>query len=87
MNRFVWDLRYSIAAAAGEADDENGMAAQGPQVLPGMYQVRLTVAGKQYTQPLKVMLDPRSAATPADLVPATGSRIESRAPDGKDACS
>ena len=67
MNRFVWDLRYSIAAAAGEADDEYGMAAQGPQVLPGMYQVRLTVAGKQYTQPLKVVLDPRSAGTPADL--------------------
>ncbi|HLK22151.1 MAG TPA: hypothetical protein VKT81_24555 [Bryobacteraceae bacterium] len=67
MNRFVWDLRYSIAAAAGEADDENGMAAQGPQVLPGMYQVRLNVAGQQYTQPLKVVLDPRSSGTPSDL--------------------
>jgi photosystem II stability/assembly factor-like uncharacterized protein len=67
MNRFVWDLRYSIAAAAGEADDEYGMAAQGPQVLPGTYQVRLTVAGKQYSEPLIVVLDPRSTGTPADL--------------------
>ena len=67
MNRFVWDLRYSIAAAAGEADDEYGMAAQGPQVLPGTYQVRLTVAGQQYSEPLKVLLDPRSSGTPADL--------------------
>ncbi len=50
MNRFVWDLRYSIAAAAGEADDENGMAAQGPQVLPGMYQVRLSVGGSSSTR-------------------------------------
>jgi photosystem II stability/assembly factor-like uncharacterized protein len=67
MNRFVWDLRYSIAAAAGEADDEYGMAALGPQVLPGTYQVRLTVAGQHYSEPLKVVLDPRSAGSPTDL--------------------
>jgi hypothetical protein len=36
-------------------------------VLPGPYQARLTVAGRSYTQPLKVALDPRSAATAADL--------------------
>jgi hypothetical protein len=35
--------------------------------LPGIYRVRLTVAGQQYTQPLKVTLDPRSTATPIDL--------------------
>ena len=67
MNRFVWDLRYSLEAAAGEVDDEYGMAAGGPQVLPGTYQVRLTVEGQHYTQPLKVVLDPRSTGTPADL--------------------
>ena len=58
MNRFVWDLRYGLAA---EGD------ARGPQVLPGTYQVRLTVSGKAYTQPVVVSLDPRSTATPADL--------------------
>ena len=67
MNRFVWDLRYSIASAGGAVDPETGQAARGPQVIPGMYQVRLTVAGQHYSQPLKVVLDPRSTATPLDL--------------------
>jgi photosystem II stability/assembly factor-like uncharacterized protein len=66
MNRFVWDLRYS-AASGGTGDPESGQAARGPQALPGTYQARLTVAGQRFTQPLKVVLDPRSSATPADL--------------------
>jgi photosystem II stability/assembly factor-like uncharacterized protein len=65
LNRFVWDLRWT--AGGGGADSETGQAARGRQVLPGMYRVRLTAAGKQYTQPLKVVLDPRSSATPTDL--------------------
>jgi hypothetical protein len=55
MNRFVWDLRYACGTATG------------PQVLPGMYQVRLTVGGRAYSQPVRVVPDPRSAASPADL--------------------
>jgi len=51
LNRFVWDLRWTA----------------GPRVLPGMYNVRLAAGGQRYTQPLKVVLDPRSSATPADL--------------------
>jgi len=35
--------------------------------LPGTYQVRLTAAGRSYTQPLKVILDPRSTASSAEL--------------------
>ena len=66
MNRFVWDLCYS-AASGGTGDPESGQAARGPQALPGTYQVRLTVAGQRFTQPLKVALDPRSTATSADL--------------------
>ena len=65
-NRFVWDLRYpppeaerygySIAAIAGQ-----GTVAEpeGPLVLPGEYQVKLTVGGRSLTQPLRVELDPR----------------------------
>lgn len=64
MNRFVWDLRYADTA---EGESQPGQAARGPQVLPGTYQVKLTVAGKSYTQPLKVVLDPRSTATTLDL--------------------
>jgi len=55
MNRFVWDLRYAAPETAG------------PQVSPGVYQVRLSVAGRTYSQPLTVALDPRSTASPADL--------------------
>ncbi len=55
MHRFVWDLRY---AAPG---------AEGPQVLPGTYQLRLTVAGRTYPQSLEVALDPRSPASREDL--------------------
>jgi photosystem II stability/assembly factor-like uncharacterized protein len=66
MNRFVWDLRYATASGA-TGDPENAQGARGPQALPGAYQVRLTVAGQHFTQPLKIILDPRSTATPADL--------------------
>jgi hypothetical protein len=63
MNRFAWDLRY------GGPGEESAM--EGPQVLPGNYTVRLTAAGpsstQRYTQPLKVTLDPRSTAAPAEL--------------------
>jgi hypothetical protein len=40
---------------------------QGPMVLPGRYEVRLTVAGQEYRQPITVKLDPRLKATMADL--------------------
>jgi len=66
MNRFVWDLRYSTASGS-TGDPENAQAPRGPQVLPGAYQARLTVAGQHFTRPLKIVLDPRSGATPADL--------------------
>jgi photosystem II stability/assembly factor-like uncharacterized protein len=66
MNRLVWDLRY---AATGTEDPESalGRPVAGPLVLPGTYTVRLNVGGRTYTQPLKVTLDPRSSATPAEL--------------------
>ncbi|HTA69940.1 MAG TPA: hypothetical protein VK776_16745 [Bryobacteraceae bacterium] len=66
MNRFVWDLRYATASGA-TGDPENAQAARGPQALPGAYQARLTVAGQHFSQPLKIVLDPRSVATPSDL--------------------
>jgi hypothetical protein len=55
MNRFVWDLRYAAPGTAG------------PQVLPGTYQVRLTIGGHVYSQQLEVTLDPRSGASREDL--------------------
>jgi hypothetical protein len=40
---------------------------EGPQVLPGTYQVRLTVDGKTMTQKVSVTLDPRVKASTDDL--------------------
>ena len=68
LNRFVWDLRYpppplpaegrnyGIAVVAGQGTVAEP---QGPLVLPGEYQVRLSVGGQAYTQRLRVELDPR----------------------------
>jgi len=74
MNRFVWDLRYerpqalrygySIAAAYGE---DAIMVPEGPLVSPGTYQVRLTVAGRSYTAPIEVKMDPRVKVAPLAL--------------------
>ena len=75
MHRFVWDLhypvppvpkesqQYPIAAVAGNTPT----APQGPWVLPGVYTVRLTAAGKSLTQSLTVKMDPRVKTGAADL--------------------
>ena len=57
--RFAWDLRYGGAAGAA-----------GPLVVPGTYQVRLSVGEWTQSRPLEVRIDPRVAAegvTQADL--------------------
>jgi hypothetical protein len=41
--------------------------ASSPWVMPGNYTVKLTVAGKTYTQPLVVKMDPRVKTLTADL--------------------
>ncbi len=71
MNRFLWDLRYGLEetgeAQAGGGGGGFGGVARGPFVMPGVYRVRLTVAGRSFTQPLTVKLDPRSTATALDI--------------------
>ncbi len=74
MNRFVWDLRYerppalrygySISIAYGE---DAIMVPEGPLVSPGSYQVKLTVAGRSYTAPIEVKMDPRVKVAPLAL--------------------
>jgi photosystem II stability/assembly factor-like uncharacterized protein len=66
MNRFVWDLRYPKPPAlfyeySIRADPEADTPAEpeGPLVLPGVYQVTLTAAGRSCTEPLTVKQDPR----------------------------
>jgi photosystem II stability/assembly factor-like uncharacterized protein len=62
MHRFLWDLGWKASIAAIDDEDE-GRAPDGPKVVPGTYQVRLTVDGQVQNQSLKVVMDPRSAAT------------------------
>lgn len=73
MHRFVWDLHYPfpgalshdypISAIYGDTPREP----RGPVALPGQYTVKLTVAGKSYSQPLAIKMDPRIKTPPTGL--------------------
>ena len=86
LNRFIWDLR------AADATDFEGLVlwfanVRGPVVPPGRYSVRLSAAGETLTAPFSVLKDPRSSATPADLVEqyALASAIRDRTSMAHDA--
>ena len=73
MNRVNWDLRYNPPPAF-QHDLENQMnmvagtttpGPHGPQVIPGVYTLKLTVDGKVYTRHVTVMNDPRVGQSPA----------------------
>ncbi len=66
MNRFPWDLRYEDPVKTPGAF-YSGEGPRGPKVLPGDYQMKLTVAGKSQTAPLHIVMDPRVNATPEAL--------------------
>jgi photosystem II stability/assembly factor-like uncharacterized protein len=67
-HRFVWDLRtpppaslrheYPISAIVHDTP----RLPVGPAVMPGMYTVKLDVAGQSFTQPLEIKMDPRITA-------------------------
>jgi photosystem II stability/assembly factor-like uncharacterized protein len=72
-HRFVWDLHYPRPDAL---DSEFPISAiyhdtpkypLGAWAMPGHYTAKLTVAGKSYTQPFVVRMDPRIHAAHADL--------------------
>lgn len=63
MHRFVWNLAWGSSGGPDADEDSEYRNPSGPKVVPGIYQVRLTVDGKTQEQALKVTMDPRSAAT------------------------
>jgi hypothetical protein len=66
LNRFAWDLRYEPPAKIpGQVFGD--WRAEGPWVLPGSYQVKLTLAGKSLTTSLEVKVDPRVSVAEGDL--------------------
>ncbi|HZZ16613.1 MAG TPA: hypothetical protein VFE08_11700, partial [Candidatus Sulfotelmatobacter sp.] len=66
LNRFIWNLRYEDSTKVPGAILWGG-SNSGPAAVPGNYQVRLTVRGKSYTQPLEIKEDPRLKVEQADL--------------------
>ena len=68
MHRFVWNLTWGSSGGPIADDEAEFRNPSGPKAVPGIYQVRLTVDGQVQTQPLQVVMDPRSAATPQVLL-------------------
>jgi len=66
LNRFAWDLRYEIPTKipGGVYGDYKP---EGPWALPGHYQVKLTVGGKEQTASFELKIDPRVNTSAADL--------------------
>ncbi len=73
LNRVNWDLRTDDPPAFSHSFEINANpgltppSPEGPLVPPGVYTVRLSAAGKSYTQPVTVVNDPRSPATVTDV--------------------
>jgi photosystem II stability/assembly factor-like uncharacterized protein len=66
LNRFAWDLRCEPPVKIPRAVYDL-VEPIGPFVLPGIYQVRLTVGGKQQTVSFEVKMDPRVSTSSDDL--------------------
>ena len=60
-------LRFSTPIPISALYERTHAEPQGPFVVPGKYEVRLTVDGKTYKQPLIVEMDPRVKVTQAEL--------------------
>ncbi len=67
MHRFVWNLAWGSSGGPDADEDSEYRNPSGPKAVPGIYQVRLTVDAKTQEQALKIIMDPRSAATPEVL--------------------
>ncbi|HXY23804.1 MAG TPA: hypothetical protein VEI73_04090 [Candidatus Acidoferrum sp.] len=66
LNRFVWNMRSEAPATVPGAISWGGRPT-GPLVVPGTYQVKLTVGGKSYTATAEIQKDPRVNVSQADL--------------------
>jgi len=67
MHRFVWGLTWGSSGGPIADEEVEFRNPSGPKVVPGTYQVRLTVDGLVQDQSLQVLMDPRSSATPEVL--------------------
>jgi photosystem II stability/assembly factor-like uncharacterized protein len=66
LNTFVWNMRYPDASTFENIIMWAG-GTNGPAAVPGTYTVRMHVNGTTESQSFKLVKDPRSKATQADL--------------------
>ena len=73
LHRFVWDTHYPPVPGIkpeypiAAIPHNTAPAPTSPWVMPGKYNVVLTVDGQRYTQPLTIEMDPRVKTSAADL--------------------
>ena len=73
MNRVNWNLnfddppalRHDLEDEMNSTEGETTPGPHGPQVIPGVYTLKLTVDGQVYTRNVTVMNDPRVGQSPA----------------------
>jgi hypothetical protein len=67
MHRFVWNLAWGSSGGPSVDEDAPYRNPSGPEAVPGLYQLRLTVDGQAQNQALEIVMDPRSPATSETL--------------------
>ncbi|MEQ8413273.1 MAG: glycoside hydrolase [Imperialibacter sp.] len=72
LNRFEWDMHYTQLETPGRFSiaaiyQNSAPEPDGPFVLPDTYNVKLTVDGKSYSQPITIKMDPRVKTSKVDL--------------------
>src|SRR5262249_12910438 len=81
MQRWTMELRYAPPAGFPRSYPMTAIyrdtppQPDGPLIHPGEYQIRLTVDGKQFTQPLRVKLDPRVTSSPEAIAAAHNAAL------------
>jgi hypothetical protein len=78
MNRASWDLTCEGARWIPGSRTDVGDPRRGFPVPPGDYTLRLTVEGRSHERPLRVVPDPRSRATAAELEAQFAFNLEIR---------
>jgi len=68
LNTFTWDLRREAPTTLQGVQLFGAPSGGGAKVLPGRYQVRLTVGAFAQTQPFDVVNDPRLEPIPAAVI-------------------
>jgi photosystem II stability/assembly factor-like uncharacterized protein len=86
VNRFVWNMQTESPARVPGSVSWGGRP-QGAEVVPGTYQIKLTVAGKTYSASAELRKDPRVETSQADLEKQfeLASKIAARVGQGHEA--